>query len=122
MSSKLTTTVEAELLMGDASMEISATVQWVWHPPVPERYNRTIGTWDPPEGDSIEDIEVLSLSIGGEKMLAASQPPWLLTWIVANVDHDTLREVSMDDGPDPDAQREDERDERDSYHDEDSYE
>ena len=102
-----TALVYPEVNLGDGVLDLIAEVRFTYLPAYPGRGPSYSDGGLPPEPESIEDREVISLTIdtgGGNRKPIANPPKWLCEWIAENADESDLLEV-VPTGPDTGSAR-----------------
>ena len=106
MTRKFIAVVHANLVMGGNELNLLAKVRFTHHPGREATQPSYASGGDPPEPESVEDVEVIDLVSDTSGFCPTlTRPEWLCDWIAANVDEaDLLAEVDY--GPDADEMRE----------------
>jgi hypothetical protein len=97
MPTKYRATRALEIIMGSASLEIEADLEFTVAPYVPAQGPSYASGGQPAEGGHIEDIWIKAIKVKGYAPdFNASLPIWMDEWITANVDGDKLYQEAME--------------------------
>ncbi len=107
MSHKFTTVIHPRIMLFGNELPLIATVQFTHHPARKATPPSYASGGDPPEDESVDDVEITELVIDGtveEVLTPLDRPQWLCDWVIENAGTSELLEA-VDYGPDPDEMR-----------------
>jgi hypothetical protein len=105
VSKQFVAVVCPSIVLGGKELPLIVTIKFTHHPGRAATPPSYASGGDPPEGESVDDIEVVDIksdTCGPRPALEC--PQWLRKWIAENVDEGELL-GEVDYGPDPDEMR-----------------